>query len=261
MQRYLFAFDLDGTLCHDNGFLTDLTRNNLTKLKLQGHLICFVTGRRDIDLLPLTKDLYLTDYLITNNGGKIFDCHKRVTLKNNLIPEFVSKKIIEFCLKHDYFIYVLKDNFWAVNYLTENVKEYKSYLGAEPNIFRSLEDLEPLSEIEGFTTTIASDKILNFITGNRLEASFVMSDENVMDIMALGVSKEQSLLELKQLLLGEYVTVAVGNYSNDIKMIETADIGVAVNNALDAVKEKADFITNRSNNEDMILDIINFLSL
>lgn len=261
MQRYLFAFDLDGTLCHDNGFLTDLTRNSLTKLKLQGHLICFVTGRRDIDLLPLNKDLYLTDYLITNNGGKIFDCRKKKVIKNNLVPEFVSKKIIEFCLKNEYFIYVLKENYWAVNYITENVKEYKRYIGAEPKIFSSLEDLEPLSEIEGFTTTISSDKILDFITGNRLEASFVMSDENVMDIMAQGVSKEQSLIEIKQMHFREYLTVAVGNYFNDIKMIETADIGVAVNNALNAVKEKADFVTSRSNNEDMILDIINFLSL
>ena len=43
--------------------------------------------------------------------------------------------------------------------------------------------------------------------------------------------------------LGVKLTIAVGDYENDIDMIEAADIGYAVANAIPAVKAVADRIT------------------
>ncbi|MBR3929547.1 MAG: HAD-IIB family hydrolase [Clostridia bacterium] len=51
------------------------------------------------------------------------------------------------------------------------------------------------------------------------------------------------------------VTVAAGDYENDISMIQSADIGYAVQNAIDAVKQAADRITS-ANTEDAIARII-----
>lgn len=42
---------------------------------------------------------------------------------------------------------------------------------------------------------------------------------------------------------GALLTVAVGDYENDIQMIQAADIGYAVENAVDSVKSSADRIT------------------
>ena len=43
--------------------------------------------------------------------------------------------------------------------------------------------------------------------------------------------------------------MAIGDNVNDIKMIEEAGIGVAMDNAWDDIKEKADYVT-KSNEED-----------
>lgn len=51
------------------------------------------------------------------------------------------------------------------------------------------------------------------------------------------------------------LTVAAGDYENDISMIQRADIGYAVANAIDAVKEPADRVTG-ANTEDAIARII-----
>ncbi len=52
-----------------------------------------------------------------------------------------------------------------------------------------------------------------------------------------------------------YYTYAVGDYLNDIDMIEAADVGIAVGNAHEVLKAAADVVTV-TNNEDAIYDII-----
>ena len=50
-------------------------------------------------------------------------------------------------------------------------------------------------------------------------------------------------------------TIAIGDYYNDVTMIENAKIGVAVSNACDDAKAVADIVTV-SNDEDAIAKII-----
>ena len=50
--------------------------------------------------------------------------------------------------------------------------------------------------------------------------------------------------------------IAFGDGLNDIDMIEKCGIGVAMKNALIDVKEKANFITDKTNLEDGIIDFL-----
>ena len=49
--------------------------------------------------------------------------------------------------------------------------------------------------------------------------------------------------------------IACGDGFNDLSMIQYAGVGVAMENAVDAVKKEADYITT-SNNEDGIAKVI-----
>lgn len=51
-------------------------------------------------------------------------------------------------------------------------------------------------------------------------------------------------------------TIAVGDAENDISMIETAALGVAMANAEPEVKAIADYVTTRTNNEDGVSEVI-----
>ena len=48
----------------------------------------------------------------------------------------------------------------------------------------------------------------------------------------------------------------MGDNNNDISMITKAGLGVAMKNGTQEVKEKADIITEFSNNEDAVAEII-----
>lgn len=74
--------------------------------------------------------------------------------------------------------------------------------------------------------------------------------------MPANVNKAQALEKLlKYLKYNRKMLIACGDGLNDISMIEYAGIGVAMGNAQDIVKEKADFIT-KSNAEDGVANAI-----
>ena len=50
--------------------------------------------------------------------------------------------------------------------------------------------------------------------------------------------------------------IAAGDYNNDIEMIQNAGIGVAVANALPEVKAAADYVTQRDNDHDAVVEIV-----
>lgn len=84
----------------------------------------------------------------------------------------------------------------------------------------------------------------------------VRSGDKYLDIVSGGVSKGKGVLYLAELYgIQPEKIITVGDNMNDIDMIETAGIGVAVSNAEDKVKEAAD-IQVCSNNEGAIADIL-----
>ena len=84
--------------------------------------------------------------------------------------------------------------------------------------------------------------------------SYIRSEIDKYEVLPKGISKGTALLRIAE-IIGATKTVAVGDYNNDIPMIEAAQIGVAVGNAIEDAKAAADFITV-SNEEDAIARII-----
>ena len=51
-------------------------------------------------------------------------------------------------------------------------------------------------------------------------------------------------------------TIAIGDGFNDLSMIQHAALGAAMANAPEGVKECADYITARTNNEDGVAEVL-----
>ena len=83
------------------------------------------------------------------------------------------------------------------------------------------------------------------------------SDPFFLEIMPPQVDKAHSLLKLLSSIgLTSDQMICCGDGYNDITMIETAGLGVAMANAQPLVRERADYIT-KSNDEDGVLHVIN----
>ena len=77
------------------------------------------------------------------------------------------------------------------------------------------------------------------------------------EIMPQGIDKAHSLTKLLTSIgLSTDAMICCGDGYNDMTMIETAGLGVAMANAQPLVKKSADYIT-KSNDEDGVLHVIN----
>lgn len=256
MNRKILALDLDGTAVDDNGKLGSLSKQALIAARRQGHILCFVTGRRDVDMVPLGEDDRFVDYLILNNGGKIISTADGRILKNELVGKEEAKILISYCLQKDYLLYILSGMYWAINKITPRTQSYIEELGIQPNLYHSLADVE-YDRIEGFTVTSDGKEVSAFLDRADLNLEYVASEPTCIDIMKKGVNKWNGLKALSDsLAIPVAQTIAVGNYDNDIDMLTHAGIGIAVQNALPDVKAAADYVTLKDNNHDAVAEIV-----
>ncbi|MDD3173549.1 MAG: HAD hydrolase family protein, partial [Herbinix sp.] len=124
MKRKLLAMDVDGTAVRDDYKLGHVSKKAIERARQAGHVIAFVTGRRDIDMLSMGRDGRCVDYLILNNGGKILRCEDEAVLFNDLIDPESCKKLITYCLDNQLQLQICSGLLWKVSCMTESTLEY-----------------------------------------------------------------------------------------------------------------------------------------
>ena len=69
-QRWLIALDIDGTLVHDDGYLSPRVAEEVKRVQDLGHLVVVATGRSAVNAIGVTKEIGLLDgKLIASNGA------------------------------------------------------------------------------------------------------------------------------------------------------------------------------------------------
>lgn len=255
-MKKLLALDLDGTTVGYRGKLGEKTRAALMDARARGHIVCFATGRRDIDMFSFWEETTYADYLLLNNGAKLYRARDRKVLFNHIIEPEVSRNLIEKCLAENWQLHVTSGDYWAINKWNDGLQEYIDYLGTAPIRYGTLEDT-PWQRVEGFMVTADRHPICAYIAEEKLPLAYTLSEEACVDIMTQGVSKWGGLQELMKLLgMDASQVVAAGDYNNDLPMIRGAGIGVAVANALPEVKAEADYVTEHDCDHDAVAEIV-----
>lgn len=227
----LIALDMDGTLLDDEKHISDFTRSQIKKAHDRGVHIILSTGRPLSTCSNYVRELDLNTYLITCNGGQIYSENQTVISQNLLDKEKLA-----------YMYHLAKGlgmNSWVVsteepyyNYLPENYKQLEwlkfSCHSKDKNILDKM--VEKLSYVEGVEISNASP--IN------------------VEVNPVGVNKAMGLeFVCNQLGLTMENVMAIGDSLNDIKMIQEAGIGIAMDNAQEAVQKVADYMTDTNNND------------
>lgn len=252
----LLAMDLDGTAVNRQGHLGEKTKVALTQARSQGYRVVFATGRRDIDMFSFWPESAFADYLLLNNGGKLIRTSDKAVLFNETIPPEAARTLILHCLEAHWQLHVISADYWGVNRWNAGLQEYIDYLGTSPARYHQLAQT-PWQSVEGFMATVDREPICRWIAERELPLSFTPSEDTCTDIMARNISKWNGLRRLMALLgISAEQVIAAGDYTNDLPMIQSAGIGVAVANALPEVKAAADFVTEQDCDHDAAAEII-----
>ena len=267
MNYQILALDLDGTLPNSSKEISEPTLKALIEIQEQGKKVVLASGRPTNGVAPLAEQLRLGDYgsyILSFNGGRITNCQTKEIIYNKTLPMDCAKPIYDMVLEY-------KDQgLDLVTYMPDALIS-----GICPNKYTELESRinhMPIIRVDDFLSHIKEAPNKFLITGDpaviskiqkeiiahfRSYLSVYCSDPFFLEIMPPGIDKAHSLLRL---LTSSGLTademICCGDGYNDITMIETAGLGVAMANAQPAVLEKADFVT-KSNDEDGVLHVIN----
>src|SRR4051812_35417257 len=93
--RRLVATDLDGTLLHTDGTVTDRTRAVLDALDQRGVTVVFVTGRPIRWMEPLWHHVGDHGLAICSNGAVVYDVPARAVAQARPIPRDVGLAVAD----------------------------------------------------------------------------------------------------------------------------------------------------------------------
>ena len=105
------------------------------------------------------------------------------------------------------------------------------------------------------------DGLIGFVESRGFEGvDFVRSAPFYYEMLPLDISKGSALKEMKKACgMDDYTVIAVGDYNNDIEMLEAADIGICPSNATEETKASADIVLDVSCEEDAIAKVVDLI--
>lgn len=266
MNKYkLIALDIDGTLVRHNGELTTAVRDALIKAQREyGMRVVLASGRPFPALLALSEALELeqySGYLMPYNGGQIYSARHLSSpihaeaLDDALIPELyrlsseagvniLSYNESELLTEDPACPYVQKE----VGITGMPIRKLSHFVDEVPSARPKCLAVGPPERIE------ALERMVKAQLSGRLDA--FRSNPNFLELVPPGVNKGRGLAALmERLSLHREEVIAVGDNYNDVEMIQTAGLGVAMANAPEPIKTCADYVT-KSNEEDGVAHLL-----
>jgi len=234
----LIFFDLDGTLLN-NGKVVEGIPEIIEKLKNNGHTVALATGRNP-NLLKNVEEQLKMDHLVLANGGYVlsdgqviheryveFDTVKRLAKKADDYP---------FDLTIEYF-----DEYVAYKDDTKITYKFSEHFDLPIANF----DNKLYPERKVFAVLLFDDEVVENIKSDFPELQFNKSGGMAYDVNPKGDLKAEGVCKMIEHFDYDINDVyAIGDNYNDIKMLKAVGHGIAMGNAVDELKEIAEYVTD-----------------
>jgi hypothetical protein len=263
----MVATDLDGTLLHSDGSVSERTRAALRAAAEAGLLVAFVTGRPPRWLDVLAAPTGYVGVAVGANGAVLYDMTEERLVSAHQLPGGLMREVGA----------AIRAEYPQVQFAVE----YGDGFAAEPGYVHDWEVNPPydrrgepiaaplVGDLDDITTEPAvkllakdhdadADAFLaaaTAIVGDRATITH-SSSFGLLEISAYGVTKATGLAELaEQHGIAPHEVVAIGDMPNDLPMLQWAGRSYAVANAHPSVIEVADGVVG-SNDEDAVAELI-----
>lgn len=236
MPSWLACIDLDGTLLNKDSCVTQFTRDAIQRFRSEGNKVAIITGRHPKSTIPIKEACGDIDGVACFNGGWI--AGQDGQLIHDACFSFMELSLIRDVLKG-----LRAPILWATDTLMYATGQ-RPFSETDQWLVPISFEAPPLEQrISKITILIENDQIRNkaLYACERLSTvEWVESSPMTLDIMPGGQSKGFALEEFAYMYnIAQENTIAIGNYDNDISMLEKAHIGVAVANSSPELKKVA----------------------
>ena len=269
----LIAFDLDGTLLDDGKNIPSRNLRALEAAAEKGIYIVPATGRIYAGIPENLRRLPFLRYFITVNGAMVYDAAEDRTLHRAEIPAETALQVLDYADTQPVIYDCYKDNRgymtrWmydaAEDYVTipgilELVKTLRIPVESLPDTIRRLN--EPVQKLQLYVKDPAIRAELRTELARRFPDIAVTSALPFnIEINSREADKGRALAALCAVLgIDRKDSMAFGDGSNDVAMLRTAGLGVAMANADEEAKRAAAYITGSNNDAGVAAAIEKFV--
>ncbi len=268
----MLALDVDGTLAAKGDEVTPRTREALAMAREHGIEVVIATGRRYRTTRRIVEALGMPVPAVCLGGALIKD-HEEQTLFTSRFDEDAFATVHGLALELDIALVGHLDSHrhggadFVVDSGTRWNRNVEAYLEANREFFgtRRFDDGKIHEEVIVLGSFAAREQLdaLEARLAEKAPGRFLTSvvpsfgvTEWYVEIIPADVSKWAGLERLSRHLgIGADEICAVGDQVNDLPMIRSARIGVAMGNGSEVVKREADLVTGR-HDEDGIADLV-----
>jgi hydroxymethylpyrimidine pyrophosphatase-like HAD family hydrolase len=271
----LLALDLDGTLLNPRGQVSEANRNAIRAAEERGVLVTIATGRRFRDGRPVGLELELNAPLVTHNGALLKYADSLETVAASLLSTSTALEIIRAGRDFGGDALVSSDPHGKGTLLYDRVSEdnipLQRYIAWGKKLHGD-EAEESIIHVDDLTSVVGSREIIHISfsggcarmddlanalidelgdTVTLLPTIYPRLDFTLIDILPPDASKGKGVEKLALLngLAPENV-MTMGDNFNDVEMLEYAGTPVVMGNADPRLRERKEFYTTDTNEED-----------
>ena len=263
-MKKLLAVDLDGTLLNENHEISQANLEAIQNFQIRGGSVVVATGRNFQAATIYAEQISPSLPMICFNGAYIYDPDINGFSKKRFLSHDQIESVIKIAEENQVlYRYYDMQTIYATDGMREALSKYEGGFGVKllflsdeglRNYYRehSLEVPKMVFHSHEPEQLKAVRVALEGIGGFALAQSW----EGVLEVMAQDVNKGSALqVVCDRLGIAMEDTVAVGDQENDMTMIQSAGMGIAMGNGAQALKECADAVTV-TNNESAIAEVI-----
>lgn len=263
-KNVIIMTDLDGTLLTDDKKILPKDMEAVCRFRKGGGKFTLATGRGYSMAKPVAERVELDIPAVIFNGSAVYDFKQdkflwHSALKSN--AREITKELIE--VFPDIAIEVLCEDKVYVPSINQIERNHLALEKVRPIIC----DVDSINEESWLKVLIAyppevMQNIVDFVNSrpDYLEAGhWVRSEIHYYEMLPEGVNKGSGFKQLLKIMDREDAfTVGIGDYNNDIELIQQAKLGVAVGSAQQEVKNEADLVVC-DNNSGAIAEVIEYI--
>lgn len=256
----LIVSDIDGTLVSNDNQINEFTKQQIKDLLKKNIHFSLASQRVHSSIIPIAEQLGINIPFISLNGALIQDKGAAVILNKSIIDKkYIIKAIklaekyyvkIALCYK-DRIVYtednsVIKDFMTRFGTTYTLVDTYDNYLDNVLEIIMSGNDKRTIRLIH-------EKMILPFGLYLKFKFTHSQSYQDVynLEILRKGVNKNTGLQILsKYLKIKKSEVMVFGDWYNDRDLFQFGGTNIALANAVEELKDMADYVTDKSNDDD-----------
>ena len=252
MAYDIIALDMDGTLLDSEKRVLPSSVDAIGRAAAAGKTVAICSGRCPAMVTKYRDELPGVRYAICCAGAVIYDMERdRVVDEVDLDPTFIAHAL-DVAEEEGFFLLEVTSGTGIYMQADEMSQAARCGVGAYEQLYHETSTLVadahalardpavPQSKLNfHFADVSARDRCRARLDGD--DVVITSAERSSMEFSAPGVDKGVGLARLAALLgVDEAATIAVGDAENDLSMLRSAGLGVAMGNALPCAVEAAD---------------------